>query len=451
MQAVKPVLVVSLVVFSACSGPPDREPGRDASVGPDTALDAGGLDRVLDGWPAESDGALASDGGADGAVRDATWDGATRDAAGADAGTPLPTVTRITVMDHFQAPDGTDQYDTEFRWENRDLNYHGEAVAQSAIYGYSFMAEAAGLPELAPGNQQVVIERLSTVVPSGTDWLSHMQQEIRAAYQRGSRLFNMSFGIVADSTPTFDAWLDSFAADKARAGDPILIFIGAGNDPRNLSTNDSPPPEFGQRKFFPNYLADETRPWWIQVTGLEDDLSQVRWTGYESTYSDRWPVDVAASIKLWAFDSTGSPYWLGGRVGTSFSAPIAGGVFLFLQAYLRYNGVEPDLAELRDFVLEEAVAQPFTFQGHVFQFPTVEIHTGDEYTNWSEQRPYALDSSLGIVCMFDDPTDQWVYASQDPNGVPTGPDVTKEIVRRGLLAPANADLVLQAVAAHYGL
>ena len=323
-------------------------------------------------------------------------------------------------------------------------------MAQSAIYGYDFMARAAGIPELARGTDLVVIERLPTSVPQGTDWLLHMQSEIQAAYSRGSRLFNMSFGSNAEQTPTFDGWLDDLASQKTADEDPTLTFIGAGNDPRNLSAMDSPPEGFGALKFFPNYLADSTRPWWIQATGYEDDLSQVRWSGYESTFSDRWPVDLATSIKLWVFDANGQPSWWGGRVGTSFSAPIAAGVFLFLQAYLRYHGIEPDLAELRDVVLQDAIHRPFQFNGQTFSFPTVETHSGDAYTNWAEQRPYALDSGRNIICMFDDVMDQWVYATDD-NGTPTGPTITKEIVRRGVLSPHNAPQVLEAVNDHYGL
>lgn len=354
----------------------------------------------------------------------------------------LDIVTRIAVLDAMADADGAEATTPQTRWTHHSLEFHGEGVAQSVVYGYDFLARAGGVDDLARGTSRVEIVHWPTAVAAGGDWLANAQDCFETCYAAGCRIFTMAFGSQAVATPAFDAWLVQFALAKEAAGDPILVCIGAGNDPRNTSTFGSTPAAFGGLHFYPNFLATAENDFLLQVAGIEDNLDAVRWCGYESDYSDAWKVDLATTIKLWDFDEDGDPNWWGYRVGTSFSCGVAAGAIGYLQALARWRGYDPTVAALRDLLLDEAIGLPFASGGEDFDFPVVEIHTDDNYTDWAEQAAYALDPTLGIVMQWDDETDTFVTADGQPS-------VTKRIVRRGLLAPANASIVVQAFEAAY--
>ncbi|MCO5238205.1 MAG: S8 family peptidase [Chitinophagaceae bacterium] len=175
-------------------------------------------------------------------------------------------------------------------------------------------------------------------VPDGDEHDKDIANAIRYAVDNGAKVVNMSFG---KSISPQKPWVDEAVRYAESKG--VLLVHAAGNDAKDLDTNDN----------FPNpvFKDDSTRADnWITV-GASGDPAAGGLVGSFSNYGKK-EVDVfAPGVKIYSTLPGGNQY--GNLQGTSMASPVVAGVAALLMSYY------PDLSmpQIKG-IIEKSVAVP---------------------------------------------------------------------------------------------
>lgn len=183
--------------------------------------------------------------------------------------------------------------------------------------------------------------RIMTVraVPDGDEHDKDIANAIRYAVDNGARVINMSFG---KSISPQKQWVDDAVRYAESKG--VLLIHAAGNDAKDIDTNDNFP-----NPIFKNDTTARTGNW-ITV-GASGDPAAGGIIGSFSNYGKK-EVDVfAPGVKIYSTLPGGNQY--GNLQGTSMASPVVAGVAALLMSYY------PNLTaqQIKD-VIEKSATSP---------------------------------------------------------------------------------------------
>jgi subtilisin family serine protease len=155
------------------------------------------------------------------------------------------------------------------------------------------------------------------VVPDGDEHDKDIAKAIRYAVDNGAKVVNMSFG---KSISPDKKWIDD--AVKYAASKNVLLVHAAGNDAKNVDTEDNFPEG--------NYIDGSEAPNWIEV-GASGDYKNGGLTADFSNFGVK-EVDVfAPGVAIYNTVPGGNEYR--NLQGTSMASPVTAGLAAFILSY----------------------------------------------------------------------------------------------------------------------